>query len=158
MDNKRNAELVDIAKRLVGILSEEERKEVFASSLRDDGLVPISVFRSSLSGLEALVVYLKDVRGLSTKETAKLLSRNHSTIYTTYNNAVKKGSKGLDCSDFSIAVPVDAFADRKFSILESLVAYLKRDKGIALVKIAALLGKSYSTVKTTYRRYAEKCN
>ena len=122
---------------------------------------PISIFRSNISGLEAIVVYLKDSLNWSTKKISKTLNRKLTTIYTTYNNASKKlsGKKSLgrlDTSDHSIIIPIDVFSNRKFSVLESLVAYLIKH-GFKLSQISKLLNKNYSTVKTVYRRYMIKC-
>ena len=61
----------------------------------------------------------------------------------------------MNVFDKSIVVPFNVFSDRKYSTLESVVAYLV-SSGYSLVKIASLLGKNYNTVKTVYRRYKIK--
>jgi DNA-directed RNA polymerase specialized sigma24 family protein len=152
--NQKREEAVELISKLVSLLTEEEKQAVLSRTASDS--IPVSVFRSSLSGLEALTVFLKDNRNKSISDIAQLINRKPSTLYTTYNNAKTKLKQELDTSDISITLPVSIFSDRKFSILESIVAYLKDNKGITLSRIAALLGKNQSTIKTTYRRYQEK--
>ena len=54
-------------------------------------LIPVSVFSaSSLSPMEAVVVYLKDEFSLSYHKVAMLLKRDDRTIWTVYNRARKK--------------------------------------------------------------------
>lgn len=158
MQAKKRAELVQVISYLVDSFSEKEKEELFAEVLgkSNDGL-PISIFRSNLSGLEVISVYLRDVVEKEINEIAALLNRNRNTIYTTYTKAKKKLQGELITSDFSIAIPLAIFADRKYSILESLVAYLKDEHNLRFVRIAKLLEKSYSTVKTGYGRYQKKC-
>ncbi|MFC1741664.1 hypothetical protein ACFL3V_03965 [Nanoarchaeota archaeon] len=157
MDSEKREELVKIVSQLVNLLSDEVKSQVVLPLPGEQKGFPISIFRSNLSSLEAIILYLKDTKNMSTKEISTLLKRNVSTIYTTYQNAKNKIKGELDTSDFSITVPIDTFADRNFSILESLISYLKDKQGLNLANIARLLGKSYSTIKTTYRRYQEKC-
>jgi len=155
---KKKTELVKVFSQLVSSLSDKEKRELFETLLgRGKEHLPISIFRSNLSGLEAIVVYLRDVKEQSSTEIAKLLNRKRSTIYTTYQKAKQKLTGSLDCSDVSVTIPLQIFTDRKFSILESLTHYLKDECEFSIVKITKLLNKKYSTVRTVYRRYQTKC-
>ncbi len=144
--------------QLVSSLSYKEKKEVLDHLQHEGEGLPISIFRSGISGLEAIVVYLKDVKELSIGEISKLLNRKKSTLYTTYQKAKQKLAKEIDSSDISIIIPYNTFADRNFAVLESLVAYLKDELKLPFVKIAPLLNKNYSTVRTVYVRYKKKCS
>ncbi|MEK6905981.1 MAG: sigma factor-like helix-turn-helix DNA-binding protein [Nanoarchaeota archaeon] len=155
---EKKGELVEAILQLVSSLSIEERKEVLDHLQQKSGGIPISIFRSSISGLEAIVVYLKDVKGLSVGKISELLNRKKSTIYTTYHKAKQKLTGEFDYSDTSLVIPYRFFADRKFAVLESLVAYLKDELKLPFVKISALLNKKYSTVRTVYVRYKKKCS
>ena len=148
MPVKDRKELLKEVSRLASLLTEEEKKEIFM----EKGL-PISIFGRKHSGLEAIVVYLKDFEKKTVKEIAKLLKRQTSTIYTTYQKSKKKGK--LVVSDKSILVPWTIFANRRFSILETLVAHLKSKK-LSLAQISKKLNRSYSTIKTVSYRYHEK--
>lgn len=53
--------------------------------------VPVFVFRDrSVAVLEALVEYLRDVKGLSYHEIAVLINRDDRTIWTVYNRVKLK--------------------------------------------------------------------
>ena len=155
---KERKELVEAILQLVSSLSQEEKKDVLNHLQQKNEGLPISIFRSGISGLEAIVVYLKDVKELSIGEISKLLNRKKSTLYTTYQKAKQKLAKEIDFSDNSIVVPYNIFADRNFAVLESLVTYLKDDLKLSFVKISTLLDKKYSTVRTVYVRYKKKCS
>ena len=153
---RKNKELVDAILQLVSSLSREEKKKVLDQLQQQTEGLPISIFRSGISGLEAIVVYLKDVKGLTITEISALLNRKKSTLYTTYTKAKEKLSGEIDSSDSSVMIPYSIFADRNFAVLESLVAFLKDEMKFSLVKIATLLNKKYSTVRTVYVRHKIK--
>jgi hypothetical protein len=157
VNKKRRDDLVKTISKLVETLSSEEKKEILESILGIKEGIPISIFRSNLSGLGAISVYLKDVKEQKIGDIASLLNRKKSTIYTTYRKAKEKLKGEFDLSDNSIVVPLEIFTNRKFSILESLVFYLKDEHKFSFVKIAKILGKNYSTVRTVHTRYQKKC-
>jgi len=140
---------VEIVSKLASLLTDAEKQAIFGKK----GL-PISIFAGKHSGLEAIVLYLKDVEKKTIKEIASILNRQASTIYTTYQQGKKKGS--LDVSDISIFIPWGIFANRKFSVLEILVAFLLVENKLSLTEIGKKLNRSYSTIKTVNRRYHEK--
>ncbi|HLD39634.1 MAG TPA: hypothetical protein VJB13_00675 [Candidatus Nanoarchaeia archaeon] len=153
---EKKEELVELILQLVATLSPQEKQKIISGLLEKKEGFPISIFRSPLSGLEAITVYLKEQQGKSITEIASLLHRQKSTIYTTYQKAKKKWPGKIDLSDSSITIPYEIFADRKFAVLESLVAYLKEEMNLPLVKISTLLNKKYSTIRTVYVRYKIK--
>lgn len=154
MTEKSRDELIEALSKVVDLLSKEE-KEIIFNKLAKENSVPLSIFKSEVSGLGAIVLYLKDVDKKNPKEIAELLNRKVPTIYSTYNKVKNKKIK-LDLKS-KIDVPLSVFSDRKFSVLESLVFYLKDQRHLSLVEISKLIGKSQSTVKTVYWRYNKKC-
>lgn len=52
--------------------------------------VPVSIFDSDKSILEALVSYLRDVKKLRNRKIAQLLNKNPANVWTVYNRAKKK--------------------------------------------------------------------
>lgn len=54
--------------------------------------VPVSVFNSEKSVLEALVSYLKDVKEMRNRKIAQLLNKNQSNIWTVYKRAKQKNN------------------------------------------------------------------
>lgn len=156
MESKREIEAQQRILQLIRSFPKEKQKKILKEVLHEAENVPLSIFRTELSGLEALVVHLKNIKKQTVKEISKSLNRRTSTIYTTYRKAVKKFKK--TDMDYSITVPLNVFSNRKFSILESLVFYLKHDKNLPLTEIAKLLDRKYNTIKTVYRRYRIKKN
>lgn len=152
LSSSKEKNIVDSLFQLINLLSEEECELLLAKIAGKKEGVPVSIFKGDLSGLEALVIYLTDVKKKPVKEIAFLLKRNVNTIYTTIRLARRKKAQ-LDLSG-SLKVPLEIFSQRKFSLLESLVAFLRKEK--KLVEIAQLLGKSNSTIKTVSRRYKLK--
>ena len=114
--------------------------------------VPVSIFKSDIPPLEAVVLYLN--RSYSLKKISMLLKRSQKTVWTTLTNARKRGLK-LDISGTK-RVPLSILADRQFSILESITKYLKEEKGLRLIDIANLLAKDRRLVWTVYDRAKKK--
>jgi len=53
--------------------------------------IPIEILKNrQLGSLQAIVVWLKDEKGLGFSEIGKLLSRDNRTIWTTYHKAKEK--------------------------------------------------------------------
>ena len=103
-----------------------------------------------------LTKYLRENEYKSFKEIAKILNREPSTIYNTYNNSKRKYKQALDVSDASIIIPFTIFNDRNYSVLESIAAYLKDKLNLSFKQISSYLNRNYNTVKTVYRRYHEE--
>ena len=53
--------------------------------------IPTSIFKNrELSALEAITVHLRDKKGLTYAQIARLLNRDDRTIWTAYQRAKKK--------------------------------------------------------------------
>jgi hypothetical protein len=155
LHQKKRQELIKQISNIFTQLSTEEKQDILSEVLKKRIGMPISVFKANLSSLEIITKYLREVENKPFKEISKILNRKLSTLYNTYNNSKIKFKKSLDVSDNSITIPFDIFKDRKYSILESIVAYLK-DKEFSFTQISILLNKNYNTIKTVYRRYKMK--
>jgi len=119
--------------------------------------VPASIFNNALSPLENVVLYLSRKLCLSQTEIANILNRDHTTIWTTLQNAKKKmKSKEYEGKESDILVPIHIFADGKLSVLESLSVYIKERFGLSYHEIAAMLGKDDRTIWTVVKRAKEK--
>lgn len=156
MDEKSKISLVRSISSLVSALNKEEKREILDRLLQIETCIPISAFKAKLSGLEIVIKCLKEVEKKSFKEISKILNRKLSTIYNTYHNSRIKFKGSLDISDASISIPYTIFANRKNSVLESIVFYLKGKEKLSLNQISLALNKSYNTIKTVYRRYRIK--
>ena len=156
-------ELVSAISNLVSLLSKEEKTAILngakASKQDDNNQIPLSIFKTrKVSGLEAISFYLKEVNQHNARKIAQDLNRSSTTIYASINSAKRKlAGEQLRVDVLSLHLPTSVFSNRNFSILESAVAYLKDQHNYSLSKIAELMNRSYSTVKTVYQRYKLKC-
>ena len=154
MDSKNN--LFRQVFNLITRLDEKEKQDVLNLLKAEKKGIPISAFKARLSGLEIIVKYLKEVENKPFKEISGILNRKLSTLYNTYRKSKIKFKKELDVSDDSITIPYEIFADRKYSVLESIVDFLKDTRKCSFTQISLMLNKKYSTIKTVCRRYKIK--
>ena len=119
-------------------------------------LIPVSIFEVDLSALEAICKYLKEELELSYSKIASLLNRDSRTIWTTYNNAVKKRKEKLSAKESKFFIPVSIFTDRKFGVLEAIVGYLKDNFNLRYSEIAVLLNRDERNIWAVYSRYKKK--
>ena len=139
-------------KEVMELLSKVEEK--LASK---EVLIPITAYdNKELSALETTCKYLREELGLSYHEIGVMLNRNDRTIWTTYNNAEKKREKDLKVRVTKVFVPASIFKDRKLSVLESLVSYLKDKLNLRYSEIAKLLRRDERNIWTVYNRAKKK--
>jgi len=117
--------------------------------------IPLCVFSSELSCLETIVKYLKENLNLKFKEMGVLLGRSTKTLWQAYNSSKKKYPFPLTADDFSLTIPVLLFKDRRLSVLEHIVSYLKKD-GMRFSEIARALKRNPRTIWTVYSRARKK--
>ena len=117
-------------------------------------LVPLSVFNRKISSLETVVKYLKENLGYRFLDIAKILNRSYSTIILTYKNSVKKFPKKLVVKELQNSFPVSGLRDRNYSVLESIVKFLK--KKFTLTEISLLLKRDVRTIWTVNERVKKK--
>lgn len=118
--------------------------------------LPVSAFRRDLSGLETIVKFLRENVGWDFGRIGQTLGRDPKSLSTTYGNAKKKFQGELDVSDYEHSIPLPIFADRKFNVLELIVAYLKDHYGLSFKQIAQLIHRDYKTVWTVYSKVKKK--
>ena len=118
--------------------------------------VPVSIFESKLSALEAICKYLKEELNLNYSRIASLLNRDSRTIWTTYNNATKRKQKLIVKE--STLIPISIFADRRFSVLESIIGHLKERFGLRYSEISILLNRDERNIWAIYSKYKKKKN
>ena len=108
-----------------------------------------------LSGLEAIVRYLIDIKGLSQRDAAVRLNRDPRTIWTTYQASKRKHPGELTWSDAPF-IPISVVATRSGSVLESVCLFLTEKCGLSQSGVADLIGKDPRTVWTVLHRAKEK--
>jgi len=118
---------------------------------------PIKIYVSilknrKLSSLESIVKYLRE-SGLTNSAIANLIGRSPQVCSKTYNNAQKKYPHKIT-SVPSIDFPVKILKS-KFSVLESIVAFLK-EQGLTYHEIAQALNRDDRTIWTVHKRALDK--
>lgn len=120
-------------------------------------LIPVSIFEAEdLSALEAICKYLKEELELSYSRIALLLNRDSRTIWTTYTNAIKKLKEKLPAKESRFLIPVSIFANRKLSVLEAIVGYLKDNFNLRYSEIAILMNRDGRNIWSFYNHYKKK--
>lgn len=148
-----NADLINLLKK---DMSDEEIEQIITvpelvNRLREKKEIPVSVFNEELSALETICKFLKENLGFSIKKIAFLTHRSEKTVWQAYNSSKNKYSKKfiIEVSDYYI--PVSVLKNRKYSVLESIVDYLK-NLNLTYHDIALLLKRDDRTIWTTYHR------
>ena len=167
MENKQSTK--EIEKRLLDTLkylkdqniSSEEIIKLVTDLLKvqekEEAKVPISVFKNdALSALETIVKYLRENKLLTFKQIGSLTNRNHVALAVTYRNSKKKLEEKFVEEISAYYVPVSILQDRKLSVLENLVSYLKDSFGLTYHKIAVLLNRNDRTIWTVFQRAKKK--
>lgn len=127
-------------------IQEELKKRAIVTSFA----LPLSIFHNqSLAPLEVAVSFLKKKWNLSYQEIANLLHRTPGCIGLTYRNALKKDPQST-IEETGIAIPIDKLNLKHFSLLESVVAFLKPN--FSLHQIAVLLQRDDRTIWTLAKR------
>ncbi len=119
--------------------------------------IPITIFDNrELSVLETVVKYLKENLGFRFSEIATLLNRDERNIWTTYRDASIKREQRFIIRQVKFFIPITIFQDRRVSVLEAIVEYLKEQRQCSLHEIASLLNRDQRTVWTVYSRVQKK--
>ena len=133
---------------------------VFILKKRNESLkqesVPLSIFQNQkLSSLETITKYLKENKKLNYKQIANSLNRNYGSIAVTYRTAKKKFSVELKTTGKK-SIPLNIFSDKKLSVLENIVFYLKNKYHMKYSEIADVLCKNQRTIWTVHKRAENK--
>lgn len=119
--------------------------------------IPISVFENEeLSALEAIVKYLKEHNGMRLSEIARATGRDPRAIGVTYKFASKKLKVNLRITKSRYFFPVRILRDRKLSVLENIVEYIRKRYALNYHEIALLLKRDERTIWTVHSRAGQK--
>ena len=126
------------------------------NALSREILIPCSIFSKKLSSLETIAKYLVEDKGLSFSRIADLLNRNSKTIWQAYKSAVKKHPSKFVIKESRYFFPVWILRERKFSVLENIVVYLRDELKLSNKEVADLLKRNIKTTWTCYNRAEKK--
>ena len=148
------AEMLGKDQRNIYTLYNRGVKKLKKRYVDEEILIPIDIFKQGVGGSGILYKYLRENIGLGFNEIARVTRRGESTVWMNYRN-VNESIKGKIKSRKKFLISVKIFTDRKLSILESLIRYLK-DKGYKNIEIAEMLGKDPRNISTLYSRINKK--
>ncbi|MEM3113370.1 MAG: hypothetical protein QXI33_03020 [Candidatus Pacearchaeota archaeon] len=120
-------------------------------------LIPLIIFRGNNGAAEILCKYLKENLGLRFSEISKLLNRDQRTIALNYKNINKRMKEKIiiKMNEKRIDIPITILKNRKLSILEAIINYL-RNKGYKNIEIAKILEKDQRNTSLIYKRALNK--
>ncbi|MBR9699934.1 hypothetical protein GOV09_05745 [Candidatus Woesearchaeota archaeon] len=121
--------------------------------------IPASLFKTRVSPLEAVVLFLHLKYKCTQTQMAEILHRDHTTIWTTLDNAWKKTTKAQflqSIEESEILIPVHLLSNRRLSILEVVASYIKDKYSLKYREIATLLDRDDRTVWTVIDRARKK--
>ena len=138
-------------------VSENEILQLIKQPDSKEILIPVSVFEArNLSSLEIVCKYLKEELDFGYSKIASMLNRDSRTIWTTYQNALSKRKERLPVRDSKFYIPISILANRKLSVLEAIVSYLKDNFNLRYSEISALLNRDERNVLAVYNRFRKK--
>ena len=147
----------EIIEVIVGKLKQKYKinKNEVLNLIKTENKIPIEIFSKELGGLEAISKYLKENKNMSYHKIANILQRNERTIWTAYNKAKQKQNKNIKIKQSENSIPINIFENKKLTILESIITYLK-EQGLKYSEIARLLNRDQRNIWTIYSRAIKK--
>jgi len=142
--------LLEIKKRYK--LTFDEIKEL----LKEELSFPVDILNKKLTVLESVVKYLKEERKFSLRKISGVLKRDERNVWHVYDKAKKKYPKKFIVKKSEIYIPISIFHDRRLSVLEAIVVYLKDSLSLTYHQIAVLLSRDDRTIWTCYSRAKKK--
>ena len=124
--------------------------------LEEELSLPVSIFNTNLTVLEATVKYLKENKKFSLRKISDLIKRDQRNIWQIYNSSKKKYVEKIIIKEVTFWIPVSIFSDSKLSALENLVSHLKEKLNFNYHEIAVLLSRNDRTIWTVYSRSKKK--
>jgi hypothetical protein len=124
--------------------------------VRERITIPVTIFTKEIGALEAITKYMRENLNMNYREIAKELGRNERTIWTAYKKASEKQKEPIKLKETGINLPISIFENKKLTILESLIVYLKDKEGRKYSEIAKLLYRDQRNIWTIYSRAIKK--
>lgn len=135
-------------------LSERQYAAIYTKLLlKPRQLIPVSIFSTNLPPLQTLVYFLHTYWDMQLKQIAQRLARDYQTIWITWKQVKGKPWKLPVAPDHCMLL--SEFSDRRYSILECVVAHL-RAKKLRYREIGQLLQRNERTIWTVYQRWKKK--
>ena len=128
------------------------QREIVTAMGMEQFFVPVTIFVKKLSPFESIVKFMKENEGKKLSEIGKLTGRTTASVWQTYRHAQEKVKSVLKPKETAYLIPLDVIKEKKFSILESIVIYLKDNFDLTYRAIGKLLQRNERTVWTVYQK------
>lgn len=149
--------LSTLSRGQIQFLANRLNQRLGTEDMGDTGVsVPARIFGMGLAPAEAVVKYLKEEKGMNYHSIGQTLNRDERGIWGTYRRACKKRKAPFGELGSGHMIPLSLIAQRENSVLEHVLVRLIDTEKITFSEAAKTLGKSYSTVYTTYTRAKAK--
>ena len=159
----RDSSNIELVSNFLQKLTKDEIIKLFTGYLAKENIkleeikIPLSIFKTKkLSSFELIARFLKEDIGLSNIKIAKIVRRSPQSVWNTYNNAKKKCPTKLEIKSSQYDFPVKVIKNRKYSILENIVVYLKDHYHLRFSEIQKLIYRDQRTIWTVYNRAKKK--
>jgi hypothetical protein len=123
------------------------------AAIKEEILVPLSIFSGNLTSLGALTTYLSHIKKMTIKEIASSLSRNYSSIKRVHSLSPPENLVITKETGF---IPLDFFEQYSFLSISECVVYFMKQKKYRNIDIAKTLGKDPRTIWTFDKRLRGK--
>lgn len=153
--NKKTEKSKDYT-RLNSDIKQLKEELSFLKSQIEINTIPLSVFSEELSSLETVSKFFKENKLLTNKKIAELTNRSAKTISQAYTTSKKKYPNKLVYTYSEFHFPLEILRNRKLSVLENIVVYIKEKYELNYSAIATLLHRDPRTVWTIYQRALKK--
>ena len=123
---------------------------------KQEASVPLSIFTHSLDPAEAIYKFLRENEGFSFQKISLETNRNQKSVWATYQRAWKKKKQKFISTEEKYYFPLSLFKDRSYSLLESIILYLKITYNLSNPQIAKLLHRSPNCIAVLMKRARDK--
>ncbi|MCK5283406.1 MAG: hypothetical protein KAK00_08420 [Nanoarchaeota archaeon] len=130
------------------------KKEILEFS--EEISIPVSLFKPELGSFEVIVKYLIENRRLGISSVSRLTNRSRQGVWQAYDCSKKKHPVKFTVETSTYDFPVSIISDRKYSVLESIVKFLKEEFNLSYAQISRLLSRDQRTIWTVYNRTKKK--
>jgi len=117
--------------------------------------MPTTIFSENIGALETVIKYLKENLGMNYHEIARYLNRDERTIWTAYQKAIQKQHQMIEVKETKMFLPVSILRNRKLTVLESLIVYLK-SKEMKYSEIAEIIRRDQRNIRTAHQKAVKK--
>ncbi len=121
-----------------------------------NAFIPSSIFNKKLSSFETITKYLRDSYGFKTKEIAEILNKSKQSTSRAYKISNQKYTDSIQVSNLHYLIPLNIFKTSPYSLLETLVVFLKHNHKLTFSEISTILMRDESTIWTSYHRAKSK--